>query len=202
MIISSLGDAGIRLQTKEAVVVIDPPAASTGLKVSRSSADIVAQTQVERRDLSNVTSPGLVITTPGEYELKQVFIYGLALASDPGKIHFRIEAEGLSLGHLGDLTGNLQNGELEALEGVDILFVPIGGKDTLSAEAAAKLISQIEPRVVVPIQYKITGLKIAYDDVAGFLKEMGSKDVQPEAKWKIAKKDLPAEETQVVLLSA
>jgi L-ascorbate metabolism protein UlaG (beta-lactamase superfamily) len=201
MLISWLGDSGLRLQTKEAVVLIDPPDSSTGLKPGKLSGDIVAQTQSERRDVGSVAGANLTITTPGEYELKQVFVYGLHLASDPGKVHFRVEAEELSLGHLGDLNHTLDNGELASLEGVDILFVPVGGKTVLNPEQAGELISKIEPRIVVPIQYHVAGTKLSYGPLEPFLKEMGSKSLEPQDKWKIMKKDLPADETQVVVLT-
>lgn len=200
MIISWLGDSGLRIQTKDATVIIDPPAASTGLKPGKLTADIVAVTTADRRDASLVQGTNLSITTPGEYELKQIFIYGIALPSDTGRVHFRIEAEGMSLGHLADLDHKLENGELEQLEGVDVLFIPVGGKTVLDAETAATIISQIEPRIVVPIQYATPGAKLGYGAVDLFLKELGGKQQGPESKWKITKKDLPAEETQVVLL--
>lgn len=201
MVISWLGDSGLRLQTKDASLVIDPPAASTGLKPGKLSADIVALTNNEGRDAGLVNEAQLEITTPGEYELKQIFVYGLSLGSDSQNVHFRIEAEELSLGHLGGLNANLENGELEKLEGVDILFVPVGGKTVLDAEKAGDLISKIEPRIVVPIQYHVPGTKFGYGPLEPFLKEMGGKSSEPQAKWKIIKKDLPADETQVVVLT-
>lgn len=200
MLISWLGDAGLRLQTKDAVLVIDPPAAATGLKVGKLTADILALTQSDRRDPSLVGGNPFRIDTPGEYERKQIFIYGLGLPSEAGRVHWRIEAEDMSFGHLADLDHKLDNGELAQLESVDVLFVPVGGKSVLDADQAAELISQIEPRVVVPIQYQLPGLKLGYGPVEPFLKELGAKRVEPQAKWKLAKKDLPVEETQVVLL--
>lgn len=202
MVISWLGDAGIRIQTKETVVLIDPPAASTGLKPTKQAATIVALTQAEDTDAKSVTGDPLLIKTPGEYERQGIFIYGIQLPNDPDRTHFRVEAEELSLGHLGGLKEKLENGQLAAFEGVDILFVPVGGKSVYTADEAATLISQIEPRIVIPIQHKSTGNTAGYSDVSAFLKEMGSKSSEAVDKLKIVKKDLPADETQVVVLSA
>lgn len=201
MVISWLGDAGIRLQTKDVVVLIDPPGTATGLKPTKQAANIVALTQVDGRDAKSVSGNPFLIDAPGEYERQNVFAYGLTLPGDPGRVHWRFEAEELSLGHLGSLNHPIENGDLATLEGVDILFVPVGGKSVLDAEAAAALISQIEPRIVVPIQFKCPGSTAGYADVAPFLKEMGSKTNQPIDKLKIVKKDLPAEETNVVVLT-
>ncbi len=200
MHISWLGDAGIRLQVKDTVILIDPPAASTGFKPTKQAAAIVALTQTADRDQKSVTGEPFIINAPGEYERRGVFVYGLRLASDLERVHFRVEAEELSLGHLANLNKKLDNGELAQLEGVDILFIPVGGKTVLDAEAAAELISQVEPRIVIPIQYKVTGGSANYHDASAFLKEIGAKNIEPQAKFKITKKELPAEETQVVVL--
>ena len=201
MIISWLGDAGIRIHSKDTVIIIDPPGAGTGLKPTRQAANIVALSQAAGRDAKSIAGDPFIIDRPGEYERQNVFLYGIQLPGDPERVHFRVETEELSLGHLGSLKAPIDNGQLEPLEGVDILFVPIGGKAVLDAEAAATLISQIEPRIVVPIQFKCPGSNAGYADASLFLKEMGSKSNQPIDKFKIIKKDLPAEETQVVVLS-
>lgn len=201
MVISWLGDAGIRIQTKDTVVLIDPPAASTGLKPTKQSATIVALTQAEGTDAKSVAGEPLMIASPGEYERQGVFIYGIQVPADPARTHFRVEVEEMSLGHLGGLKEKLDNGQLAAFEGVDILFVPVGGKSVYSADEAATLISQIEPRIVIPIQYKSAGSTAGYADVSSFLKEMGSKSAEAVDKYKIVKKDLPADETQVVVVS-
>ena len=201
MIISWLGHAGIRIHSKETVILIDPPAASTGLKPTKQAANIVALTQTDGTDVKSVAGEPFIINSPGEYERQNVFVYGLQLPGDEERTHFRVEAEEISLGHLGFIKEKLDNGQLAALEGVDILFVPVGGKSVYDAEEAAKLISQIEPRIVIPIQYKCAGSTAGYTDVSAFLKEMGSKSSEAVEKYKVIKKDLPAEETQVVVLS-
>lgn len=201
MIISWLGDAGIRIQTKDTVVIIDPPAASTGLKPTKQAANIVALTQSEDRDAKSITGEPFVINSPGEYERQNVFVYGIHLPGDTSRVHFRIEAEEMSLGHLGSIKEKLDDGQLAAFEGVDILFVPVGGKAVYTAEEATTLISQIEPRIVIPIQHKCPGNTAGYSDISAFLKEMGSKSSEVLDKFKIIKKDLPAEETQVVVLA-
>ena len=55
--------------------------------------------------------------------------------------------------HLGDLGHTLQEEQLEEVADADILFVPIGGGNTLNATQAAEVISQVEPRMVIPMHY-------------------------------------------------
>lgn len=198
MQISWLGDAGIRLHVKDTVVIIDPPTT----RPIRQAAQLVAITQKEGRDWKSIPGDPFLIDVPGEFERAGVFIYGLDIASEPQRLHFRIEAEDISLGHLGNLDHRLENGELSSLEGVDILFVPVGGKGVLTPDQATELISQIEPRIIIPIQYQTTGLKSPYGPLEPFLKAVGSKTDESIDKFKIEKRALPADDTQVVILNA
>lgn len=199
MIISWLGEAGIRLQTKDAMILIDPPSASTGFKPTRQSADIVALTQSNGRDAKSVGGDPLIIDMPGEYERKNVFVYGVELIPG-GRVHWRLAAEDISLAHLADEPRSLENGQAAQFEGVDILFVPVGGKTVLGPEQAAGLVNLIEPRVVVPIQFHVPGSTAGYGQVEPLLKAMGASRTAGLEKWKITKKDLPSEETAVVVL--
>lgn len=196
MQISWLGDAGIKLQFKDTVVLIDPPSS----RPVRQAAQIVALTTKEDRDWKSVGGDPFLIDTPGEFERAGVFVYGLHVPSELACLHFRVEADDLSFGHLGNLDHRLENGELASLEGVDVLFVPVGGKGVLTAAQATELITQIEPRIVIPIQFQATGLKTSYDPVEPFLKACGAKSVETVEKFKVEKKSLPVDDTQTVVL--
>ena len=80
-----------------------------------------------------------------------------------------------------------------------VLILPIGGGDTIDAETAAKLITHIEPRIIIPMHYKIHGMKTKWDGVETFLKEMGEK-ASPEERLTIKKRDVPAENQRIVVL--
>jgi L-ascorbate metabolism protein UlaG (beta-lactamase superfamily) len=196
-----MGEAGIRLQSKDTVLLIDPPGAISGLKPTRQTAQVIAVTEKEGRDWSSVGGTPFVVDIPGEFEKDNAFVYGLSLPSDHGRVHFRIEFEDLSIGHLGSLDHAITNGELEQLEGVDILILPVGGKTVLTAEQAAEIINQVEPRIVIPIQYQADGMKSNYSGIEPFLKAFGAKTSDVQDKFKITKKELPADDTTVVLLS-
>ena len=153
----------------------------------------------------------MLIDKPGEYETKGVFIYGLESFHDNkqgkerGKNNlFHIEADGLSLLHLGDLGHELSKETLEQIPSVDILFVPVGGKYTIDAEEAAEVISQIEPGTVIPMHYQtsdLTGLSKDLDRLDKFLDEMGVEDeVKKVKELKITKADI-TEETEVIVIT-
>jgi L-ascorbate metabolism protein UlaG (beta-lactamase superfamily) len=76
----------------------------------------------------------------------------------------------------------------------------VGGKYTLNAAKAVEVISQLEPRIVIPMHYKIPGIKVDIDGLDKFIKELGIKP-RNEEKLKITKRDLPQEDMELVVLS-
>jgi len=198
----------------ETKIVIDPFEADfVGLKFPKTEADIVLISH-EHKDHSNAKAVGgnpFIIDTPGEYEVKDVFVKSVPAFHDDvnGKerglvIMFTIQAEGIKIGFLSDLgQKELTSEQVDGLGAVDILFIPVGGTYTIGPKDAAEIISQIEPGIVIPMHYKVPGLKIELEDVSKFLKEMGTEGIEPLPKAKITSKDLPGEdeETKIILLS-
>ena len=89
--------------------------------------------------------------------------------------------------------------QLEAIGDVDVLLVPVGGNVSLSAGKASEVISQIEPRVVIPMHYSTGRETLQMDSLDKFTKEMGLKDLTTQDKFSMKKSDL-SETTQVVIL--
>jgi len=153
-----------------------------------------------------------IITDVGEYEIRDVLVTGIASSHDSSggsergsNIIYRLEIDDVSIAHLGDLGHPLENGQLQKLEGVDILLIPVGGVYTIDGKTAVQIINQIEPRLIIPMHYKIPGLKLngkMVDGLEGFCKEIGICPKEPTNKLKISKKDLPQEDMQVVVLTA
>lgn len=106
----------------------------------------------------------------------------------------------LTVCHLSDIDRPLDERELDALGRIDILLLPVGGGSTLDGVLATEVLNQIEPRIVIPMQYALSGLKTTSAGVEGFLKEYGIKNPEKMDKLKIQKRDLPSEETRVTLL--
>ena len=113
---------------------------------------------------------------------------------------FMFDYNGLTVAHLGDMSKVPTQTQIEALEQVSVLLVPVGGGSSLNSAQAAELVSMLEPKIIIPMHYQIPKLKLELKDVDRFLKEMGA--VKPEGlpSLKITSARLP-EETQVVLLN-
>jgi len=203
MYIYWLGESSFKIKTDQTIVVIDPADQSTGLAQTSLSADVVLISQTLSTDLKRVKPTGknfspFIIKEPGEYETAGIFIYGLPGGNN--NIFYLIKTNHLTIAHLAGLSQMLNNEQLKLFEGADIALVPVGDKGLLSSKQADKVISQIEPKIVIPMNYQVPKLKIEREPVDDFLLEMGVKDLLPETSLHITKTKLPQEETKIVLL--
>jgi len=210
MFISWLGQSAFKIQDKELTIAIDPHD-KTGLKMPKFQADIVLITHEhdDHNNLKAIKGSPFVVDSPGEYEIKNVFIYGIPgwhdnkQGSERGSITmFLIEIAGVKIAHLADLgQAALTDKQLDKLEKIDILLIPVGGVYTINGTESVKIISQLQPRIVIPMHYKIPGLKEKLEPVDKFLKEFGVSSPEKMDKLKISKKDLPQEDTKVIILN-
>lgn len=184
-------------------LLIDPYAESTGMKLSPLEADVLLMSldTPEHGNSKAVKGNPFVISSPGEYEVKGIFVLGIPDGN--GGTIYTIEAEGIKLCHLGGLSeSGLKTEQIETIGDVDILFVPVGGGDTLDAKAASHVVSQIEPKMVIPMAYKQPKLVKKLDGVEAFIKTMGVKNGEVLPKLVVKLRDLTGEETKVTLLSS
>ena len=187
----------------EITLVTDPYGNETGLRTRALEAQIVTMSH-DAEDANNktvVAGAPFLIDKPGEYEVKGVFVYATSAPIASGEhLLTRIETEGMSVGHLGAIDRELTDQELEAMRGVDVLLIPVGGGRVLDAKRAAAVMQQIEPRIVIPMTYAIPTLKETLGSLEDFYKAVGSCRKEESNKYKIAKKDLPEEELVCVTL--
>ena len=212
MVITWYGQSCFKLQTGDLVGVIDPFSKDIGLTPPRFRADFVLVTHdhFDHNNTESIPENPLIIRGPGEYEIKGVSMRGIQTFHDAveGKERglntiYVIEMEGITLCHMGDFGEKaIREDVLENIGDVDILMIPVGGTYTIDEEEAAKIVNQIEPRVVIPMHYKVPGLKVNIESVEKFLKEMGVRLQEAEERYTIKQKDLPQDDRKVVVLRA
>ena len=188
-----------------ASAVTDPYDATVGLPALKLRGDVVtiSHDAAGHNNAKAVSGTKHTLLGAGEYEIGGVFITGISTARKVEQVDnvlFLFDYKGLTIAHLGDMAEVPTQTQIEALEQVNILLVPVGGGKSLNAAKAAELVSMLEPSIVVPMHYDIDGLSIELDGVDRFLKEMGSTEPSEEASLKITTGNLP-EETEVVLLT-
>ena len=199
---SWLGGTTVKIQAKpldqDVVIIIDPYKPTVGAFPRNLSPDIGLYSRGEENSITLPNHP-FILATAGECETK-----GVLITAAPGHtaetLVLRIDAEDLSVGHLGRTDSPLNDAQLEVLSEVDVLFVPFGGEGCYDAEEAVKAVNAVEPRIVIPMAFQSDN-DPSSAPVAQFLKEMGAANGQPEKKIIIKKKDLPTEETKVIVLA-
>lgn len=207
MVITYLGGEFVKIQFGDTVLAFNPISKDSSLKTSKFGADVVLTT-LDHPDMNGIDQvsfgdkKAFVVNGPGEYEIKGVFIKGHASESGYGgekRINtiYTVELEGMNICFLGAINqSELPHEADEAIDDVDILFVPIGGEGVLNAEKAYKLAVSIGPKIIIPIHYGDIGGK---DALKAFLREAGESP-KAEAKLTLKKKDLEGKEADVVLL--
>jgi L-ascorbate metabolism protein UlaG (beta-lactamase superfamily) len=208
MEITWLGHSCFRLKGSQATVITDPYSPDLGYKLGKPSARIVTVSHQHpgHSYIQGVGGQPRVVKSPGEYEISGVLIMGIATFHDneSGKKRgkntvYHMEIDEVSVCHLGDLGHVLSVEQVEEIDDVDVLLLPVGGVSTVGAPMAAEIVRQLEPKAVIPMHYKTPALKRELEPVDRFLKEIGAKEVNPQPKLSITKSNLP-DTTQVFLL--
>lgn len=216
MEISWLGHACFQLRGKQVTLITDPfsPQQAETLRLGKVNASIVTVSHDHpgHNHTAGVGGNPRVVRGPGEYEISDVLITGVASYHDMkhGQERGRntiyvIHMDELVICHLGDLGHTLQEEQLEEVADADILLVPIGGSHTITATQAAEVISQVEPRIVIPMHYRASTAEEGVphegpDPLDKFCREMGIETINTQPKLTVNRSSVPTE-MQVVLLS-
>lgn len=203
------GHSCFRLRGREATLVTDPYDRSIGYPPLRLTADLVTTSH----DHPHHNAVGTVhaadgsprsVNGPGEYEISGVMLTGVATGDrqtrqERGKnTAYVCGFAELSVCHLGNLAGTLTSEQIEALRGADVLLIPIGGHGTIGAVEAVEVVSQLEPKLVIPMRYGTPNMPL--DPVDRFCRELAVSDPTVQPRLTVTRSGLPAE-TQVILLA-
>lgn len=205
MIITSHGISCFKVQFGETIIAINPISKDSKEKPSKFGADIalISVNDIDHNGVENATHgerTPFIVKGPGEYEINGVFIKGFMSKTFYGgkeKINtiYHVALEGMNLCFLGALGDtDLKSDITEALDGVDVLFVPIGGNGVLTSAQAYKIAVNFGPKIIIPTHFDPVTLK-------SFLKESGSNTEVCLDKLTLKKKDLEGKEGEIVVLS-
>lgn len=195
----------IRITTKNANIIIDDNLADLGVSSVTKTGDIALFTGSHGEPDTEVK---LLIDYPGEYEVSNVSIRGVAARAhideegQKSAVIYRLLADDMRIAVLGHVYPELSDEQLEGIGMIDVLFVPVGGNGyTLDSLGALKLIKKIEPKLVIPTHYADS--KLAYpvpqQDLAEALKNLAMEPKETVAKLKLKPSDL-TETTQLIVL--
>ena len=211
MIITWFGHSCFRIEAREGSILIDPFSKEIGLRPPKIKDNLVlvSHHHFDHDNVGEANPEAFIINSPGEYEKQGIAITGISSFHDKsgGKERglntiYVIRSEEMTLCHLGDFgQASLEDHQLDKIGDVDILMIPVGGNYTIDYKEAVNVISQIEPKIIIPMHYKIKDLKVDLDGPEKFLKEVGLTPEKVE-KFKIVNKNLPIEEMKLVMFES
>ena len=195
---------------KDVKVFFDPFSEEIGLKTPKElEADVVlvSHNHFDHNNVSLFQKVGIVLNTAGEYSVKGVDIKGILAYHDKSfgqergaNIIFTLESEGIKVAHLGDLGHVPDDSQKKALGQIDILFLPVGAKNAISLQEAMSIIKELSPKIIIPMHYKIPGLKLEIGGLEPFCKEIGTCPLEPQRKLVVKPSTLEGKEMEVVVL--
>lgn len=211
MVITYYGQGSIKLQLGDTVIALNPVGKDSTAKAVRFGADI-AMISARHADLAGVDQvvygdkQPFVISGPGEYETKGIFINGLQSSARYGGIEqhntiYTLTFDGMKVTMLGVLaSADLPAALYEEAGESDILFVPVG-TGVLSSADANKVAVALSAKIIIPLVFGADS-----DALKRFLVEAGEKTEeklpQPLEKLTIKKKDLEGKEGEIVILES
>lgn len=217
MEIKYLGHSSFLIKSREVRLVTDPYDPLIGLKFPKVEADVVTVSHhhKDHNFVQGIQSPAsnfqpLVLDMPGEFEKLGARIFGYKSYHDKKQgaergevVIYKIEAEGISVLHCGDLGYVPDDAFLDLIGEVDVLLVPVGGFHTIDASEAEELIKKIEPSIVIPMHYNHEKLdQKMFGQVAPlseFIKKFGLESLPPVPKLVVRKEELEQEMKIVVM---
>ena len=202
-----LGHSCFRLRTDTQIVITDPFSEGIGLSIGdvEAMAVTVSHPHPNHSNWQQVGGEPRVLDGPGEYELSGIYITGVMTPSGEGdppskrNTAYVLEMENLRLCHLGDVSGALATRQVDALSPVDVLLVPAGGGCTVGVGQAVEMVRRLDPRLVVPMHYRLPGLTGSLGGIEPFLRELGLRQAEPQARLNVTATSLPPEMRVVVL---
>jgi L-ascorbate metabolism protein UlaG (beta-lactamase superfamily) len=213
MVITHHGGQCFKVTFGDLTLVFDPISKGGTLPAVRFGADIalISRNHPDMNGSEEVSFGGkvpFVINGPGEYEKEGVTIQGFLTKSEYAleknqaeamNTMYSVKLEGMTLVHLGALTGtNLPADAKEAIDEIDILFVPVGGDGVLDAAEASKLATMLEPKVVIPMHWSGMGTPKSLE---AFLKEEGEESEKVD-KLTLKKKDVADKDGAIIVITA
>ena len=217
MIIQYYGHSCFKITTKpagrgqeEVNIFLDPFDKKIGLRPPQGQADIVlvSHDHFDHNNINAIKGQPAVINIPGEYSVKGVAIDGIPSLHNEARPKeepslntiYIIASEEMRICHLGDLGTDLSEKQLEEINGIDILMVPIGGKYTIDYKKAIDLIKKIEPAIAIPVHYKMNGSTMDIADDKKFCNEIGNCPKERPVKVNLKKKDLEEKKMEILLM--
>lgn len=207
MKIKWFGQACFQIKTREGIIITDPYDDEIGWSLPQLQADIltISHDHFDHNARDKIQAKR-IFDAPGEYEVGGVSILGIladhdqAGGSQRGKVTmFRFILDGISILHSGDLGTKLSDDQIDEIGTVDVVLLPVGGTYTIDAGEAAEVVKALDPKIVIPMHYRLPGLKVDISEADDFISKIG---LTPESvdSLDVSRLSLPEDGMRLVVL--
>lgn len=150
-----------------------------------------------------------VINKSGTHHYHNIEFSGISTYHDTSQgkergnnIIFIFSLDGIRVCHLGDLGHFLSKQELTKIGPVDLLLTPVGGTYTIDPTVATQVVSDLNPKITIPMHYKTQKCAFPLNEVDDFM--VGKERVKrlKESEVEIKKDNLPPAMEIIVLSHA
>lgn len=199
--ITWFGHSMFLIQSNEVKIVTDPFNTSIGYKFPEITCDIatVSHNHYDHNNYDSLNGNPVVLKEAGTNTVKNITLEGIPSYHDNvggakygSNVIFVWKIKGIKIAHLGDYGEDSLSPEQKlALEGADVLFIPVGGMTTLDGKQAQKIIEQIKPRIAFPMHYKMSDCNITLNSIDEFISGLNNVKNKNSTSVIISKKTLP-----------
>jgi len=196
--------------SEDVTIVLSPYDKKLGLRPPQGNADVVIVPHPNEMFSNSQILRGdpVIINRPGEYAVKGVNVVGSDTPADPhggqtrgNTVVFTIDVEDIKIAYLCAIGTELTPEIIDTVIGADILFIPVGDTEGIDAKTAEVIARKLEAKLIIPMQYKIKGLKVkTLRDEKDFCAEIGNCPKSKEEKLIIKKKDIENKTMEVILM--
>lgn len=161
-------------------LVTDPFDPSVTYPPCRANCDaaLVSHDHFDHNYTASLTGDFMILREPGVYTVGNAKITAIPSFHDDQNgalrgenLLMRIECDGLSIAHLGDLGHMPNEAQLNALRGLDVLLLPIGGTYTIDTPQALELMRMLQPRHAIAMHFKTDAYEIDISRCDAFARE-------------------------------
>lgn len=154
MEITWIGHSCFKITEGSYSVIIDPYKAVPGLKEIYENANIVLVTH--NHSDHNAVDKVKILDAPSVMGITSI---ELSHDDEGGKVRgsnrgFLIQNNKFKIAHLGDIGCQLTSAQVQTLNGLDVLMIPVGGMYTIDAKDAIRIIELLRPKVAIPMHYR------------------------------------------------
>ncbi|MBU0668137.1 MBL fold metallo-hydrolase [Patescibacteria group bacterium] len=196
------GNSCFTIKTKSATAIINPYREEKGFKLPalKGALTIITGSSEGNDNLKAVQGETKVIDWPGEYEVSGIVLTAKKSQGEKG-FFFTMVGDDTRICYMEDTGKDITDELVESIGDVDILLISVGGTAGAGPEMAHKIVEEIEPRCIIPMNFAVPGSTGELQTADAFLKLAGGTAVTPIPKFSISGRGaLKEDQTECVVL--